>query len=603
MDNSTNRRLLAPFLLLAALALLALSACGSSPAWQTDPSSLTFTGQVGEGAPPAQTLALKNTGGNSQPFTLSADASWIHATPTSGELEAGETANIQVSVDACTEVGMETTKLNISGAASASVSVTRDCAPASGAMVWVNQFGGEGDDRANKVVVDDAGYAYVLGDSSEKEDGDEEEDEDDIPVEHLFVVKFDPAGDIVWRYQVDSVADQYSFTNLAVAKTGEVYVIGMAEGGFPDGEPTGERGALLLKLSAAGELLWHRQFGSGESEYPHEIALDEANGQLYIVGRTYGDFADPEADYSSSTYFLAAYDTSGGQQWAFSFDRTQRYTGYPHLALDPDGNPVVSGNIYNPTEDTGGLAAWDVFVGKYDASDGSRLHRYDLASDDYDGVDKPFIAANGQIYIAGTTSSTLPGQTSQGGKDAYVLKLDPDLNPIWLNQFGTAGNDGAGFGAVDAEGNVYLFGMTSGAFPGQTLLGDYDPYLAKLDGETGALEWATQFGTSEYEEVKGMKLGASGHLVVFGRTEGSFPGYTVNGRMDPYVAAYDTSGNQLWLTQFSSQDNGETANRDWLNDFALDAAGDIYLLGETNGVYPGETPLGETDAFLIKFQH
>ncbi len=595
MENSKRRRLFLPTFLFAATILFTLNACGPTPAWQTDPASLTFAGQVGEDAPATQALTLKNSGGGSQPFKLSANASWVHATPTSGDLDAGETVSIQVSVDACTEAGEDTATLNISGAANASVSVSRDCAPASGTMLWVNQFGGEDDDEATDMVVDATGNAYVLVESDERVN--------DVPIEHLFVVKFDSDGTPVWTYQVDSIAGEHSFTTLAITTLGEVYVIGKTEGDFGNGNANiGGSDALLLKLSSEGALLWARQFGSTDNESASELTVDENDGRIYITGLTYGDFADPDAEYSSSTYFLAAYGANGEQQWAFSFDRSQDYAGSPHLALDPTGNLVVSGNTFNPTEDVGGMRAWDVFVDKYSPT-GTQLWRYDLASDDNDLVGKPLVDAEGKIYAFGKTDGTLPDKTSQGNRDAYAIKLSPEGSQLWLNQFGTGGSETAGHGALDSEGNVYLFGMTSGAFPDQTLQGDRDPYLAKLDGETGVLEWATQFGTTEYEEIQTMGLSANGRLVVSGRTEGSFPGYTLNGRMDPYVATFDTSGNQLWLVQFSSQDSGGTENRDWLNGFGLDAAGNVYLAGQTQGVYPGETPFGEDDAFLIKFQH
>ncbi|MCH8979561.1 MAG: SBBP repeat-containing protein, partial [Armatimonadetes bacterium] len=80
---------------------------------------------------------------------------------------------------------------------------------------------------------------------------------------------------------------------------------------------------------------------------------------------------------------------------------------------------------------------------------------------------------------AGGTSGTLPGQTSAGNFDAFVRKYDADGNEVWTRQFGGSGSDRASGISVDASG-VYVAGSTTGTLPGQTSAGSADAFVVKL---------------------------------------------------------------------------------------------------------------------------
>ena len=53
------------------------------------------------------------------------------------------------------------------------------------------------------------------------------------------------------------------------------------------------------------------------------------------------------------------------------------------------------------------------------------------------------------------------------------------------------------------------------------------------------------------------------------------------GRGDAFIAKYDTDGNQVWTRQFGAAAYG----RPYL--ITTDAAGDVYLVGETSGTSVG----------------
>ena len=97
--------------------------------------------------------------------------------------------------------------------------------------------------------------------------------------------------------------------------------------------------------------------------------------------------------------------------------------------------------------------------------------------DDARGV---FVDSSGNVYVVGIASGTLPDQTSEGGLDAFIRIYNSDGDEEWTRQFGTSEFDSAGGVSADSSGGVYVVGFTFGTFPGQTSEGGQDAFLAKF---------------------------------------------------------------------------------------------------------------------------
>lgn len=88
--------------------------------------------------------------------------------------------------------------------------------------------------------------------------------------------------------------------------------------------------------------------------------------------------------------------------------------------------------------------------------------------------------AKGNIYVAGVTSETLPGEVNLGSGDVFVRKYDSNGKVLWTRQFGSNKWDNALSVATDAKGNIYVAGRTAGTLSGQTNLGGFDAFLYKI---------------------------------------------------------------------------------------------------------------------------
>src|SRR5207245_1868305 len=132
----------------------------------------------------------------------------------------------------------------------------------------------------------------------------------------------------------------------------------------------------------------------------------------------------------------------------------------------------------------------DAYLRKFDLS-GNTVWTREFGTSSSDEAMGVGVDSSG-VYVAGITNGTLPGQTSAGAQDAFARKYDTSGNVVWTQQFGTSSADQATGVAVDATG-IYVVGFTTGTFAGQTSAGGQDAFVRKLDVSGNAI-WTRQFG-------------------------------------------------------------------------------------------------------------
>jgi hypothetical protein len=190
-----------------------------------------------------------------------------------------------------------------------------------GNEVWSAQFdGGLGlDDSLTAVAVDREGGVYLTGASRKSPD--------DFRMD-MATVKYDVAGEEVWRARFGKPNRNAWAAALAVSSSGRVYVGGAAESSVTPCRLT------ILAYDAAGDLLWESRAAppGGNDDRLQAVAVDGA-GTIYAAGQTRGD--------SGVTEFTAVgFDPDGTRQW------TARLGGPGSanaLSLDSAGNVCVAG--------------------------------------------------------------------------------------------------------------------------------------------------------------------------------------------------------------------------------------------------------------------
>jgi hypothetical protein len=199
----------------------------------------------------------------------------------------------------------------------------------------------------------------------------------------------------------------------------------------------------------------------------------------------------------------------------------------------------------------------------------------------------------GAIYIAGTTGGGLDGNMNAGREDLFLVKFGLNGDKQWTRQLGTANHDGCAGVAVDASGNIYVTGSTEGGLDGNTHVGGSDLILVKYD-PSGNKQWTRQMGTTSDDRGRGVAVDSGGNIYVTGDTKGGLDGNTNVGSSDLFLVKYDASGNKLWTRQLG------TASNDGGENVTVDGE-NVYVIGGTQGGLDGNTNIGNADLILVKY--
>ena len=410
---------------------------------------------------------------------------------------------------------------------------------------------------------------------------------------------------------------------------------------------------------------WIRQFGSSANDYLYGLALSQDGNNLYVSGSTNGNLIDPSTGQTVGTNagdrdsFTAQYSITGNPQWVRQFGRPDLDVAY-NLAVDGAGNyytagiDIVSGTLPNPNGylakfnnagieqlprkvintqvpnpisnflppidagdalsavaiDASGdlvvagfvaavpsISPAKAWVAKYDGTTGTQEWQKELSLPRSSGVSALKLDQEGNIYVTGITNATIqnnPSNPFEGG-DIFIAKLNSSGTTLWEPKIlATSEQDEARGIAIDQTGNIYVTGNTRGTFVGQNSVGDTDGFLTKYD-TSGNLQWLKQFGTSGLDESQAIAVDSTGTIYLTGETTGSLFGNTPLGQSDAWIATFDNSGNLTASTIVGTPDDEETYN------ITLSSAGKIYVVGQTQGNIAATQNQGGYDAWIAEY--
>ena len=211
------------------------------------------------------------------------------------------------------------------------------------------------------------------------------------------------------------------------------------------------------------------------------------------------------------------------------------------------------------------------------------------------------VDASDNVYVGGLANpldfATTPGafQTTTSGGHAFVAKLNPSGSAlIWATYLGGSGSDEVDGLAVDGSGNVYVAGDTTATdFPTLNALqpinrGGTDAFVSELNSTGSALVFSTYGGGSGGDFPSAIALDAAGNIYIDGTTDSSdFP--TTPGAIqttyggassDAFVAKLAPGGTSLIYSTYLGGSDDVTSSD---VEMAVDAAGDAYVTGTTDG--------------------
>lgn len=209
----------------------------------------------------------------------------------------------------------------------------QECVP-----IFKKTFGGNGNDEASDILYCGDGGSVIVGQTTSNTSGDYD----------ALVMKLNAAGTIEWSRQTGGTSDDY-FTRIKPLASGGYILIGNTKS---YGNANGE--VMLVKLDAAGMLLWARHYGNTGVKTTGKEIIELQDGSYVFV-------ANENDSTDQSNGIIAKIDAAGNMLWTKSFDNGNN----DGLAYVMEDGP----NLYVPGH--AGLATKDGIVMQLRKTDGN----------------------------------------------------------------------------------------------------------------------------------------------------------------------------------------------------------------------------------------
>ena len=453
---------------------------------------------------------------------------------------------------------------------------------------WAVSFGGDLQDYAEDILVDDAGNAYISGfyrDSLIFPGGPSffARGKSDV-----FLAKYDNSGQLAWAKTYGWYANEFAH-GLAMSPDGNVIMVGqyqdstIFEGdslfsfdslywGPPNIAPALTYDIFILEVDPNGNMqsLWGGGWFSSEDFY--EVEFDTEGNMVFTgVWRGFNRFAQNGWGKGYDEAMLCIMDTALQNSYTVVQEDTiwKWYESFSHKA-------TAFGRFFDRGEVLGTIGD--------------------------------------SVYLMGGTfqdtcwfrDSTIY-EITDFEDDVFITAYDDTLGFRWVATAGGPGKDEIEALVTDAAGNIYIGGhfdqtMSLGT-NNLTSMGKLDGYIAKMD-QSGNFTWVKNLGGPWFDSVKDMEVKANGNILVTGYFQGEFNyGSTQMTAMDSldqqmFVIEIDAAGNIVWARQGggASLDQGVTVDSD--------ANGYVYVYGTFNETaYFGQasvTSTGSDDLFVVR---
>ena len=281
---------------------------------------------------------------------------------------------------------------------------------------------------------------------------------------------------------------------------------------------------------------------------------------------------------------------------------------YGTSAVDAEGNLYVTGDFsgtadFDPGTGVFNLSAVggpDIFLAKYNPL-GQLIWAKRIGGTATESGEDIAIDNLGNVYITGYFLGTVdfdPGSTvldlsSNGLKDIFIAKFNPNGNLVWAKSFGGSSNDVGQSISLGGLGNVFATGYFEGIAdfnPGPATLnlmseGGRDIFICKLtDG--GSFVWAKSMGGTGNDESNAIESDLTGNTYITGGFESTAdfnPSSSVynlasQGSKDIFIAKYNTLGNLVWAQGIGGSYSDEG------NALGIDVSGNVYATGNFGGL-------------------
>ena len=416
-------------------------------------------------------------------------------------------------------------------------------------IIWQSNAGGSSYDIPWGLAIDSQGN-FILAGSTLSSDNDVSNIHSTY-YEDMFVVKFDPSGNLLWANCFGGTSQDIAYSVLAI----DTSIIVSGSTWSDDGDFSRHIGANdwgVLVLAADGKMTHNFAFGGTLSDQNFCAAFSE---NIFLGGTTVS--SDTDFIGNSPVGYDAAIiscKTTGDFNWAKTYGGAS--TEHFHALLPFDSYILAVGVTESPDAGfapTNGSA--DMLISLIDRQSGNALWHKAYGGSNYDVANSVCPLTDTSFVIAGyAASSNLYLHGNKGSYDAWLLAINGSGDTIWSKNYGGSSEDVFNKVIKTKDGNILAVGYTAsedgdvhGHHPGNK-----DMWMVKLNIQGDTL-WTKCIGSIVEDAARDVVETSPNHFVVAGYTQSASGDVTLN---------YGLS--DFWLAEVGEQTSSVAKHPIWL---------------------------------------
>ena len=382
----------------------------------------------------------------------------------------------------------------------------------------------------------------------------------------------------------------------------------------------------LFKMDSTFNLVWNKSIGGRKNEGDARIFINK-NDQIAMVCTSTSDSSCEKSQDDWSTtlkgdYWQVILDTLGNKLWdkrwggskGDQFPQMVQFSNGDYLICGQSDSPISGdktvancsnnyADLWTIKTDSIGNKIWDKTFGGNLAEQAGNWNpvtpRPELSI---------LIGNNYNALFATSTNSPIScdvSDSSRGGNDILLIKIDSSGNKLWDKRFGNSGTNQLPEIINANDGGYILISRAYGAADGDitdSVNGASDIWIVKLDS-IGNKQWDKRFGGETNCIASEIKPALDGGYLISGNVNGNAANDVSEnsyGMTDYWIFKIDDNGNKLWDKRFGGP------SYDFCYGMLLQQDTSIILYGTARaGISPVKTDsgIGQSDYWLIHFKY
>lgn len=325
-----------------------------------------------------------------------------------------------------------------------------------------------------------------------------------------YVVKLGALGNIEWQKSIGGDSSDF-LQSIRVTSDGGYILGGMSSSPIGDDKTEPWYGDLdywVIKLDALGNIEWQKTMGGMNTDRLFSIAQTTDGGYI-CAGWSSSDISATKSEICQglADYWVVKLDAAGNIMW----DNTIGGSGYDYLhdiVQTQDGGYILGGSSDSPISgdktEFSLSGADDYWIIKLNAA-GNIEWQNTIGGTNNEQLYAIAQGLNGDYMISGTSLSNVSGDKTVpllGGQDIWVVTLDGTGNILWQKAFGGVSSDLA-WSAMALDDGGYLIGSYTttyglSATKHEYNIGSSDYWIIKIDS-IGNMIWQNTIGGAQLD--------------------------------------------------------------------------------------------------------